>query len=107
MAPCVSAPLAAIMDCEFGGGLGMSVLLRVLVLLLAVLPMVPAVAAPLEAYGGLPSIESINISPDGTKLAVSASTGEGRMLVIKTISDGAVQSYPVGAIKVRDRKSVV
>ena len=33
-------------------------------------------AAQLDAYGDLPSIESVEISPDGSKLAVAISSGE-------------------------------
>jgi hypothetical protein len=42
-----------------------------------------AAAAPIDAYGGLPSIESVEISPDGSKLAVAISTGEQRVIGIK------------------------
>src|SRR5690242_9064671 len=58
-------------------------------------------AAPLEAYGGLPNIESVEISPDGTKAAVAISTGEQRLLGIKTLPDGQMRTYAVGAAKVR------
>ncbi|WP_293682334.1 hypothetical protein [uncultured Phenylobacterium sp.] len=70
-------------------------------LVLAVGLAAPAAAAPLEAYGGLPSIESIEISPDGSKLAIAMSTGEQRMLGIKPLPAGPMQTYAVGAAKVR------
>lgn len=60
-----------------------------------------AQAAPLEAYGGLPSIERIEISPDGAKLAVAVSNGEQRLLGIKTLPNGELKLHPVGAAKVR------
>ncbi len=60
-----------------------------------------AVAAPIEAYGGLPSIESVEISPDGSKLAVAMSTGEQRMLGIKTLPDGVMKTFALGSAKVR------
>jgi dipeptidyl aminopeptidase/acylaminoacyl peptidase len=72
-----------------------------LVLVLAPGFAAPAAAAPLEAYGGLPSIESVEISPDGSKLAVALSTAGQRMLAIKTLPAGPVQTYGVGAAKVR------
>jgi dipeptidyl aminopeptidase/acylaminoacyl peptidase len=58
-------------------------------------------AAPLAAYGNLPSIESIDLSPDGTKLAVAMSTGEQRVIAVKTLPDGPLQPYPVGDAKIR------
>jgi dipeptidyl aminopeptidase/acylaminoacyl peptidase len=60
-----------------------------------------AAAAPLEAYGGLPSIESVEISPDGSKLAVAMSTGDQRVVGVKPLAGGPMQSYPVGAAKIR------
>jgi dipeptidyl aminopeptidase/acylaminoacyl peptidase len=61
----------------------------------------PAFAAPLAAYGGLPSIESIKISPDGGKLVVVTSAGEDRALVVKTLPEGEIQRFAVGQAKVR------
>jgi dipeptidyl aminopeptidase/acylaminoacyl peptidase len=58
-------------------------------------------AAPLEAYGGLPNIESIEISPDGARLAVVASTGEQRIVLIKQLADGTSTPFAVGDAKVR------
>jgi dipeptidyl aminopeptidase/acylaminoacyl peptidase len=58
-------------------------------------------AAPLEAYGGLPSIEMIEISPDATKLAIVMSTGENRLIGVKPLPDGAMQTFAVGDAKVR------
>lgn len=60
-----------------------------------------AVAAPLEAYGGLPSIESIEVSPDGSKLAVVMSTGEARMIGIKSLPEGPMERFAVGDAKIR------
>lgn len=58
-------------------------------------------AAPLEAYGGLPNIESITISPDGSKLAVAMSTGEQRVLGVTTLANGEMQRFTVGSAKIR------
>ncbi|RAK65549.1 alpha/beta hydrolase family protein [Phenylobacterium kunshanense] len=60
-----------------------------------------ATAAPLEAYGGLPSIERIEISPDGTLLAVAISNGEQRLLGVRPIAGGEMTLRAVGAAKVR------
>lgn len=69
--------------------------------LAAVVGLQAATAAPLEAYGGLPNIETIDISPDGEMLAVVVTTGEDRLLRIKKLSDGSEQAYGVGDAKVR------
>jgi len=61
----------------------------------------PAAAAPLSAYGALPSIESIEISPDGSKLAVAMSTGERRYIGVKTLPEGQMRSFAVGDAKIR------
>lgn len=61
----------------------------------------PATAAPLSAYGGLPSIESVEISPDGSLLATIASDGENLSLTITPVGGGAGKSYALGAAKVR------
>jgi dipeptidyl aminopeptidase/acylaminoacyl peptidase len=65
-------------------------------------PSAAAAAAPLSAYGELPTIESITISPDGARLAVAVTTGEQRALQIKTIPDGQTKTYLVGDAKVRE-----
>ncbi|HEY8572135.1 S9 family peptidase [Phenylobacterium sp.] len=61
----------------------------------------PAAAAPLEAYGGLPSIESIEVSPDGSTLAVAMTTGEQRAVAVKALPDGQMQTFSAGTAKVR------
>ncbi|PTS87978.1 MULTISPECIES: alpha/beta hydrolase family protein [unclassified Caulobacter] len=38
---------------------------------------------PLAAYGGLPNIEQLEISPDGTKLAVVVTNQENRAIVVR------------------------
>jgi dipeptidyl aminopeptidase/acylaminoacyl peptidase len=59
-----------------------------------------AAAAPLEAYGGLPSIDMVEISPDGTKLAVGVSNGEQRGVVIQSTVDGSRHTTGVGEHKI-------
>jgi acetyl esterase/lipase len=62
-----------------------------------------AQAAPLEAYGKLPSIEQASVSADGSEYAVVVTNGEERRIVVK---DLVKKSTPllatVGATKVRD-----
>jgi dipeptidyl aminopeptidase/acylaminoacyl peptidase len=47
-----------------------------------------AAVPPLSVYGRLPNIEQVEISPDGTKLAVAITDGEKRMLVIREAAEG-------------------
>jgi dipeptidyl aminopeptidase/acylaminoacyl peptidase len=49
-----------------------------------------AFAAPLEAYGKLPSIENAKISSDGKTLAVVVTNGEARNIVIESAVDQKV-----------------
>ena len=61
----------------------------------------PCAAAPLEAYGKLPTIEDVAISADGQKLAVLATNGEERRIAIRNLADGSTRLVGVGPIKVR------
>lgn len=71
-------------------------------LLLALLAW-PACAAPLEAYGGLPSIETGALSAGGGQIAVVVTNGEERRIVVKDlVHDKITLIAPVGAAKVRD-----
>ncbi|WP_337186475.1 S9 family peptidase [Phenylobacterium sp.] len=49
----------------------------------------PAAAAPLEAYGRLPSIESVVISPSGHAVAMVATNGEQRIIVVQDLATKA------------------
>lgn len=60
-----------------------------------------AAPAPLEAYGELPSIESIEISPDGSKLALAMSASGQRMLAVKPLPEGPLQTFSLGDAKIR------
>jgi len=64
----------------------------------------PSLAAPppLEAYGKLPAIEDVSISPDGASLAVIATDGENRIIVSRDIATGKFTRVLVGEAKVRD-----
>jgi dipeptidyl aminopeptidase/acylaminoacyl peptidase len=59
-------------------------------------------AAPLEAYGRLPSIEQASISPDGASLAIVWTDGAQRKLLVQTVADHKpIGSYGLGPAKVR------
>lgn len=75
--------------------------LGVLAALVVACASAPAGAAPLAAYGGLPTIDAIEISPDGSTLAMIVSDGENRGLVVRPVAGGPSKSYSVGAAKVR------
>ena len=64
----------------------------------------PANVPPLSVYGRLPNIERIEISPDGSKLAIAVTDGEKRMLVIRESKDGGkvVSALNVGDTKLRN-----
>src|SRR4051812_9866399 len=61
-----------------------------------------AVAAPLEAYGGLPSIEEVAIAPDASRVAAMTTEGDTRRIVVKRLADGAIEAnLVVGTVKAR------
>ena len=60
----------------------------------------PAVAAPLEVYGKLPSIEQAALSPDGSLIAVAMTDGEARSITIIRARDKS----PVVTLKAGDTK---
>ena len=58
---------------------------------------------PLAAYGALPSLEMVTLSPDGTRLARVTVTGEDRALLISEIATGELlANAKIGVTKVRD-----
>ena len=62
-----------------------------------------AVGAPLEAYGRLPSIEQVVVSPDGGKLAfVSMLQGQRALLVDTVNPPKGIAGLKFGEMKVRD-----
>lgn len=62
-----------------------------------------AAAAPLQAYGQLPQVEQLDISPNGEMLAMILTDGEERQLVIRQLVDNkVVAAAGVGQAKVRD-----
>ena len=56
-----------------------------LALLAAWLAIGPANAAPLEAYGRMPMLEDVQISPDGQRMALVVTDGEQRTIAVRTI----------------------
>jgi dipeptidyl aminopeptidase/acylaminoacyl peptidase len=66
-------------------------------------PAVAADAVPLAAFGHLPSLEDVAISPDGTKLAFVSTKGETRkLLVIPLNKTEVIGAAVIGNVKLRD-----
>ena len=63
---------------------------------------VAVAAPPLEAYGRLPAVELMRLSPSGDKFAFVAVSGEERKLYVATLAGKALIASPVGQTKVRD-----
>lgn len=62
-----------------------------------------AASAPLEAYGRLPSMEDVAISPDGATLGLIFTDGEQRKVVIQKVGETKpMQVFTVGNVKLRD-----
>jgi dipeptidyl aminopeptidase/acylaminoacyl peptidase len=63
---------------------------------------VPCAAAPLEVYGRLPYTEDVQISPDGTKLALMNTKGDARTIYVFNIDKMTLlRSIAAGSLKVR------
>lgn len=63
-----------------------------------------AAPPPLSAYGALPAIEQVTLSPDGKRLAYVTVTGESRVLAIREVADLSAKpkALRIGDAKVRD-----
>lgn len=62
----------------------------------------PSTAAPnIEVYGQLPSVELMQLSPSGDKLAYIVIAGDNRQLVVKDLSDKVLAVAPAGDHKIR------
>jgi dipeptidyl aminopeptidase/acylaminoacyl peptidase len=59
-----------------------------------------AAAAPLETYGHLPSLEDVQISPDGSALAYLRTEGDQRLMLVERIADRKL----LAALRLRDNK---
>lgn len=55
----------------------------------------------LAIYGALPMVEDVQISPDGSKLAVITTDGDQRFLTIRKTAGGGIAGVSVGANKLR------
>ena len=56
----------------------------------------------LAVYGRLPTLEGIEISPDGKLLAITVTDGENRALVVRKTDTTLVTGVKLGAVKLRD-----
>src|SRR5205814_2028915 len=75
---------------------------RLLVVLTLVFTATAARAAPLEAYGKLPSIEAVSLSPNGQELAFVVTNGEQRQIVVRELASGKILLRGLtGQVKVR------
>jgi dipeptidyl aminopeptidase/acylaminoacyl peptidase len=65
-------------------------------------PTMPAVAAPpIEAYGALPAVEGIELSPSGEYFASIAVIGDQRRLIVATVGGKVLQAIGVGDEKIQ------
>lgn len=60
-----------------------------------------AAPPPLEAYGRLPAIDLMTISPDGDRFAFVGWTGQERKLFVATVTGKFLIQSPLGQIKAR------
>lgn len=62
----------------------------------------PALAAPppLSAYGALPAINHVSLSPDGSRLAFVGVSGEDRRLVLQTLEGQVLAGLNLGKLDV-------
>ena len=58
-------------------------------------------APPIEAYGRLPALEQVSLSPSGQRYAMIAVAGEARKLIVATIDDKPLLVAGLGKAKVR------
>lgn len=61
-------------------------------------------AAPLEAYGRLPAIESVVISPDGAAIALIATVNDERHVIVRSLAGEVLAKATIGVNKVRSVK---
>ncbi|MDO9222493.1 MAG: S9 family peptidase [Caulobacter sp.] len=73
--------------------------------LLAAAALAPAptqAAAPIDAYGRLPNLEELSLSPGAVRIAFMSPKGAGRELVIQTLTGTVDAVINLGETKVRD-----
>jgi dipeptidyl aminopeptidase/acylaminoacyl peptidase len=59
-------------------------------------------APPVEAYGRLPAVERVRMSPSGDRIAFVATDGDKKRVTINATDGSISKSVDVGRIKVRD-----
>ena len=66
----------------------------------------PALAAPppLEAYGKLPGVSQVTLSPSGERYAFVADVGQGQQLFVLNFAGKALIKMDIGALKLRGLK---
>jgi dipeptidyl aminopeptidase/acylaminoacyl peptidase len=80
----------------------MRLFVRMLVLVTSLgLSGIVAKAAPLSAYGKLPALDLVSLSPSGDKIAFVATDGDTRKLFVRKVGGDALLVDPVGDTKVR------
>ncbi|HVZ30768.1 MAG TPA: prolyl oligopeptidase family serine peptidase [Asticcacaulis sp.] len=57
---------------------------------------------PLEAYGQLPAVDQVALSPDGSHVAMVMRKGAEQMLVDYDVQSGQPKARPLGKVKLRD-----
>lgn len=62
----------------------------------------PPEPPPIEAYGRLPAIDHVTLSPSGDRLAFVAADGESRKLFVRTVAGQPLAVMPLGDKKLRD-----
>nr|WP_295106688.1 S9 family peptidase [uncultured Caulobacter sp.] len=67
----------------------------------ALLSVAPAQGAPLEAYGRLPTINSVDVSPDGSALALIVTVNDESQVIVKSLAGPVLASTKIGFRKVR------
>ena len=73
------------------------------ILLLSLLPFRRLVAAPIELYARLPALEDVQLSPDGQRVAFVLTSGDQRVVAVKSLETGRVMgSIRVGTSSIRD-----
>ncbi|MBO9557964.1 MAG: S9 family peptidase, partial [Caulobacter sp.] len=58
-------------------------------------------AASIEAYGRLPALENVEISPDGSALAAIVANGDQRQIIVRSTSGQVLAQAAIGYRKVR------
>jgi dienelactone hydrolase len=61
-----------------------------------------AAPPPLDAYGHLPAVEWVQLSPSGERIAYVSASGDQRQLVVRDLQDKVLFSGPVGDQKIRE-----